>query len=71
MDQDAIKNAEAKVASVQAALDEAQRVLQAAERAQQAAEESAKVMRSVALAAIGGLVVLALALATRRRHHAG
>jgi len=32
MDQDAIKNAEEKVAAVQAALDDAQRVLQAAEK---------------------------------------
>lgn len=71
MDQDAINNAEAKIATVQAALDEAQRVLQAAERAQQVAEENAKVMRTVALAAIAGLVVLALALATRRHHRSG
>jgi multidrug efflux pump subunit AcrB len=71
MDQDAIKNAEAKVATVQAALDEAQHVLQAAEKAQQVAEESAKVMRTVALAAIAGLVLLALTLATRRHHRAG
>jgi hypothetical protein len=68
MDQDAIKNAEEKVAAVQAALDDAQRVLQAAEKAQQAAEEGAKVMRSVALAAIAGLVVLALALRIRTPH---
>jgi multidrug efflux pump subunit AcrB len=73
MDLEAIKNAEAHVASVQAALDDAQRVLQAAERAQLAAERaqevaerSTQVMRTVALAAIVGLVVVALA---RRSHH--
>ena len=71
MDQDAIKNAEEKVAAVQAALDDAQRVLQAAEKAQKAAEEGAKVMRTVALAAIAGLVVLALAHIGKRHHHTG
>ncbi len=60
MDHDAIKNAEEKVASVQAALDEAQRVLQAAEKAQLVAEQSTKMMRTVAIAAIAGLVVVTL-----------
>jgi multidrug efflux pump subunit AcrB len=76
MDLDAIKNAEAQVANIQAALDDAQRVLQAAERAQlaaerahQVAEQSTQVMRTVALAAIAGLVVVALTV--RRSHHAG
>lgn len=71
MDQEAIKNAEAKVAAVQSALDDAQRVLQAAEKAQRAAEEGAKVMRTVALAAIAGLVLLALSLATKTHRRAG
>lgn len=68
MDQDAIKNAEAKIAEVQAALDNAQRVLQAAERAQETAQKSAEVARTVALAAIVGLVLVALALGLRRKH---
>jgi hypothetical protein len=54
---------------VQSALDEAQRVLQAAERAQEAAERSAEVMRTVALAAAGGLVLVSLFLAVRHRRH--
>jgi hypothetical protein len=69
MDPEAIKNAEMRVAEVQSTLDEAQRVLQAAERAQQAAERSAEVMRTVALAAAGGLVLVSLLLAVRRRRH--
>lgn len=69
MDSEAIRNAEEKVASVQAALDEAQRVLQAAERAQEAAERGAKGMRSVAIAAIAGLVVLALVHGIQRARH--
>jgi multidrug efflux pump subunit AcrB len=76
MDLEAIKNAEAQVANIQAALDDAQRVLQAAERAQlaaeraqQVAERSTQVMRTVALAAIAGLVLVALTV--RRSHHAG
>ena len=69
VDQEAIKNAEAQVATVQAALDDAQRVLQAAERAQQAAEKSAQVMRTVALAALGGLVVVAVAVSLGRSRH--
>jgi hypothetical protein len=71
MDRDAIKDAEAKVAAVQAALDDAQRVLQAAEKAQKAAEDGAKLMRTVAMAAIAGVVLLALTMFTRRHHHAG
>jgi hypothetical protein len=70
MDQDAIKNAEEKIAEVQSALDNAQRVLHAAERAQETAERSAHVLRSVALAAIVGLVLVTLAvLGFGRRHH--
>ena len=68
MDPDAIKNAEMRIADVQSALDDAQRVLQAAERAQQTAEKSAEVMRTIALAAVGGLVLLSLVHALRRRH---
>ncbi|MGO8907293.1 MAG: hypothetical protein ACLQMH_16970 [Solirubrobacteraceae bacterium] len=54
---------------MQSALDDAQRVLQAAERAQQTAEKSAEVMRTVALAAVGGLVLVTLVAALRRHHH--
>jgi hypothetical protein len=68
MDPDAIKNAETRIAEVQAALDDAQQVLQAAERAQQTAEKSAEVMRTVALAALGGLILLSLVHAVRRHH---
>jgi hypothetical protein len=68
VDPDAIKNAEARIADVQGALDDAQRVLQAAERAQQTAEKSAEVMRTIALAAVGGLVLLSLVHALRRHH---
>ena len=68
MDSDAIKNAETRIAEVQAALDDAQQVLQAAERAQQTAEKSAEVMRTVVLAALGGLILLALVHAVRRHH---
>jgi hypothetical protein len=68
VDPDAIKNAETRIAEVQAALDDAQQVLQAAERAQQTAEKSAEVMRTVALAALGGLILVALVHAVRRHH---
>jgi len=69
MDQEAIKNAEAKIAEVQSALDNAQRVLQAVERAQETAQKSAGVMRTVALAGIGGLVLVTLVLVFWRRRH--
>jgi len=69
MDQEAIKNAETRIADVQSALDDAQRVLQAAERAQATAEKSAEVMRTVALVAVGGLVLVTLVHAMRRHHH--
>jgi hypothetical protein len=69
VDQEAIKNAEAQIANVQSALDDAQRVLKAAERAQETAEKSAEVMRTVALAAVGGLVLVTLVVALHRRHH--
>jgi hypothetical protein len=69
MDQDAIKNAEAKIAEVQSALDNAQRVLQAAEHAQETAEKSAEVLRTIALAAVAGLILLALVIGIRRGHH--
>ena len=68
MDPDAIKNAEMRIADVQSALDDAQRVLQAAERAQETAEKSADVMRTIALAAVGGLILLSLVHAARRHH---
>ena len=68
MDQEAIKNAEAQIANVQSALDDAQRVLQAAERAQETAEKSAEVMRTVALAAVAGLILISLVHAVRRHH---
>ena len=68
MDPDAIKNAEMRIADVQSALDDAQQVLQAAERAQETAEKSAEVMRTIALAAVGGLILLSLAHALRRHH---
>jgi len=54
---------------LQFALDDAQRVLQAAERAQQTAEKSVEVMRTVAIAAVGGLVLVALVHSMRRKHH--
>ena len=69
MDQEAIMNAEAQVATVQAALDEAQRVLQAAERAPEVAEKSAEVMRTVAFAALGGLILITAAVALGRSRH--
>ncbi len=68
MDQEAIQNAEIRVAEVQSALDATQRVLQAAERAQQAAEKSVEVMRNVAIAAVGGLILVALVHALRQKH---
>lgn len=69
MDKDSIKNAEARVAEMQSALDEAQRVLEAADRAQKTAEESAELMRGVALAAVAGALIITLLLALRRRRH--
>ena len=69
MDQEAIKDAEMKVAKMQAVLDDTQRALQAAERVQQTAEKSVEVMRTVTIAAVAGLVLVALARAVRREHH--
>jgi hypothetical protein len=66
MDPEAIKNAEAHIAEVQAALDDAQRVLHAAERAQETAEKSAGAMRTIALVAVGGLIILSIVHAARR-----
>lgn len=68
MDQEPIRNAEMRVAEMQSVLDATQRVLQAAERAQQTAEKSVEMMRTVALAAVGGLILLALIHALRQRH---
>ena len=68
MDQEAIQNAEMRVAEVQSALDATQRVLHAAERAQQTAEKSVEVMRTVAIAAVGGLILVALVHALRQKH---
>jgi len=69
MDQEAIKDAEMRVAKMQSVLDGAQRALQAAERAQQTAEKSVEVMRTVAIAAVGGLVLVALIHSVRREQH--
>lgn len=66
MDSSSVKEAEERVAELQAALDGAQRVLQATERAQEAAERHAESMRIVAFVALGVVVV---ALVFRRRHH--
>ena len=67
MDQETIKNAEARVADLQSALDDAQRVLQAAEHAQQTVEESVPVIRRLALLALVGLVLVAVGAAVRGR----
>jgi hypothetical protein len=69
LDPDAIRNAEERLATMQSALDDAQRVLQAAEKAQQVAEKSAELMHTIALTAIGGLVIVAIAAALRRARH--
>lgn len=69
MTQEAIQDAEMKVAKMQSVLDDTQRALQAAERVQQTAEKSVEVMRTVAIAAVGGLVLVALVHAVRREHH--
>ncbi len=67
MAEEAIKNAETRAA--QSAREDAQRVLQAAERAQQMAEQNVDVMRSVAIVAVAGLVLVALVHAMRGKHH--
>ncbi len=67
MDQEAIKNAETRAA--QAARDDAQRVLDAAERALKTAEKNGKVMRTVAIVAVAGLVLVALVHAVREERH--
>ncbi|MEZ5078620.1 MAG: hypothetical protein R2725_14385 [Solirubrobacterales bacterium] len=69
MDQDKIKEAEARIATVQDALEHAQGALQMAERAHQAAEQGAKVMRTVALTALGGLIAVSLVIALHRHRH--
>ena len=67
MDQEAIKNEETKAA--QSARDDAHRVLQAAERVQHSAEQNVEVMRTVAIVAVAGLVLVALVHAMRGKHH--
>ena len=67
VDQEAIKNAETR--AMQSARDDAQRVLQAAERVQQTAEQNVEVMRTVAIVAVAGLVLVALVHAMRGKHH--
>ena len=67
MAEEAIKNAETRAA--QSAHEDAQRVLQAAERAQQMAEKNVDVMRTVAIVAVSGLVLVALVHAMRGKHH--
>ena len=67
MAEEAIKNVETRAA--QSAREDAQRVLQAAERAQQMAEQNVEVMRTVAIVAVAGLVLVALVHAMRGRHH--
>ncbi len=69
MDHEAIKNAETRIAEVQSALDDVQRILRAVERVEQTAEKGIKVMRPVAIATAGGLVLVAIVVAVRRRHH--
>jgi len=54
---------------MQSARDDAQRVLQAAEGAEQMAEENVAVMRTVAIVAVGGLVLVALVHAVKGKHH--
>lgn len=67
MAEEAIKNAETRAA--QSAREDAQRVVQAAERAQQMAEQNVEVMRTVAIVAVAGLVLVALVHAMRGKHH--
>ena len=67
MDQEAIKNEETRAA--QSARDDAHRVLQAAERVQHSAEQNVEVMRTVAIVAVAGLVLVALVHAMRGKHH--
>ncbi len=67
MAEEAIKNAETRAA--QSAREDAQRVLQAGERAQQMAEQNVEVMRTVAIVAVAGLILVALVHAMRGRHH--
>jgi hypothetical protein len=67
---DAIRHAEERIASIQAALDEAQRALDDTRRVLQAAE---KVQRDapliIALTAFVGLVIVALVAGLRRPRH--
>jgi prefoldin subunit 5 len=69
MDQETIKNAETRVAELQSALDETQQILKDAEQTQQTVEKSAQTMRMVAVAAVGGLVIVTVLHMLRRRHH--
>jgi hypothetical protein len=64
---DSIRDAEAKVAALQEALDEAQRVLQFAEQAQDTVERHATLIRMLGVALIGGVIVAILAMVTGRR----
>jgi hypothetical protein len=63
-----IKQAEANVAALQAALDEAQRVLKVADHAQKKAQDRAEQMQKVAavVSVISGVAILML-LARHRR----
>jgi hypothetical protein len=70
MRRDSIRDAEAKVAALQQALDEAQRVLQFAEQAQDTVERHATLIRTLGIALIGGAVVVIVATVTGRRRAA-
>jgi hypothetical protein len=74
MDADSIREAEDRIAALQRGLDEAQKMLQAAERAQQAADRAregaerlAATVRTLAIVAVSGVVLVSL-VANVRRH---
>lgn len=66
MTQDASTNVENS--AMQAARDDAARAHQAAERAQQAAEKNVDAIRTVAIVAVAGLVLVAVIHVMRGKH---
>ena len=67
-DPEAIARAEARLADVQSALDEVRHILRAAEQVERTAEKGIRVIRPVALAAAGLVLIVIVASALRRRH---
>jgi hypothetical protein len=67
-DPEAIAHAEAQLADVQSTLDEVRHMLRAAEQVERTAQKGIKAIPRVARAAVGLVLIVAIAAALRRRN---